>query len=124
MALRVLARACVVLCLSGVPCEVLEASAAEAGLPADDVMLIKSLAVSRDPIKGPRTLQSAAAAPVAPVPEVPVEDRLSAPASSNLDIGRCGPRAAGKLLLENFAKGVDRMVSTCSCLLFLYVSVT
>ena len=99
-------------------------------LSCEEVDFLEALAKSRcRPLKRRAHAQAAPvlAEPAEPPQRLQAEELLSLPASSNLAIAECGPRAAGKLLASVLRSGGDRFtvchelmrVNACACMCVL-----
>ena len=83
-----------------------------------EVEFLQAVAHSRDRPSRRRvaaTASPACAPPVALLHNNTPEELLSLPPTSNLDIAKCGPRAAGKMLKRHLGAGHDRSVHTLYC---------
>ena len=99
-------------------------------LSCEEVDFLEALAKSRcRPLKRRAHAQAAPALaePAEPPQRLQAEELLSLPASSNLAIAECGPRAAGKLLASVLRSGGDRFtvchelmrINACACMCVL-----
>ena len=94
--------------LAGVPCfrRLVGANV----LPAEDVCFLQSVANCRGMLRKRKALEPVASDAVSPeqVCVAPSEEVLFTQDTSQLDIASCGPRAAGKVLLQSIEHGLNR----------------